>query len=52
MKTIKILAVSLLLSGCVSGDCINNCYIWGKRDLELLHKCNIDPLRADCPVQR
>jgi hypothetical protein len=52
VKKIKVLAVSLLLSGCVPGDCINNCYIWGRKDLELLHKCNMDPLRADCPVQR
>jgi hypothetical protein len=51
MKTI-IIAVSLLLSGCVSGDCVKNCYIWGNKDLELLHKCNMDPMRSDCPVQR
>ncbi len=50
METIKILAVSLLLSGCVSGDCVSNCYLLKTRNHDLEHKCNMDPYRPDCPT--
>ncbi len=51
MKTINILAVSLLLSGCVSGDCTKDCDIIIETDIERKHKCDIDPYRTDCPVR-
>ena len=52
MNKIKIIIACALLSGCIAGDCTSRCYIWGNQDMELLHKCNMDPLRSDCPVQR
>ncbi len=52
MKTFQILAASILLFGCVPGDCTKDCYILTSKDLELEHKCNMDPYRSDCPVNR
>ncbi|RMQ43629.1 hypothetical protein ALQ04_02968 [Pseudomonas cichorii] len=52
MKTLNIIVACLLLSGCIAGDCIRNCYIMGKKDPDLLYKCEMDPNRYDCPVQR
>ncbi len=52
MKIIRVLATCLLLAGCVPGDCTQKCYILGRKDPELLYKCEMDPYRPDCPVRR
>ncbi len=52
MKVILIIVASVLVSGCVRGDCTKDCYILVGKDLELEYKCNMDPYRSDCPVDR
>ena len=52
MKILKILAASVLLSGCVSADCTENCYLFKSRNLDTEHKCDINPYLAGCPIKR
>lgn len=52
MKVILIIVASVLVSGCVSGDCTEDCYYLIGKDLELEYKCDMAPYRPDCPVNR
>ena len=38
------------ISGCVSADCVKDCYLgkYGSQDRQ--HACTMDPQRAGCPI--
>jgi hypothetical protein len=52
MKTCALLLSLLMIAGCVPGDCVKDCYLINLQDMDLQHKCDMDPNRHDCPKVR
>jgi hypothetical protein len=52
MKLISVLLMSIMLSGCVVGECRDplKIHMLPKRDAQLAHKCQIDPYKPECSV--
>lgn len=50
MRKIICLLMLAILSGCVSGDCENDCYLIKHSIQDLEHACTMDPHRGGCPI--